>query len=120
MKKPVAMEELAKLLGMLRTQCGMNDRDHAFATPQQCEKIVGRPEPGSLIEIHWPDIEAVDSGYIFTLPGYEDDDVFMGGVVHVPSPDNPGGMDSVPAEWTTFDELLRNPRVGKIVIKETP
>lgn len=116
MPKPVAVEELAKLLGMLRTQCGMNNRDHTFATPEQSKKLIGRPEPGAHIKIHWPDIETVDRGYIFTLPGYEDDDVYMGGLVHVPEPENPGGMDGVPAEWTTLDELLRNPRVGKITV----
>ena len=111
----MAPTELAPLLGRLRTQCGYNNREHKFATREQQQKLAGTPQPGSRVHIHWKS-EAVDRGYILTLPGHEPRDVCIGGVVHVPQPDNPGGKDSIGPIWETLDDLLRNEQVERIEV----
>lgn len=112
----VAIRELAPVLGRLRTQCGFNNREHFFCTREQQQKLKGQPRPGSHVLIYWRSTAIVDRGYILTLPGHEPEDVWIGGVVHVPHPDNPGGKDSIGPIWNTLDELLQNEQVTKIEV----
>lgn len=118
--------DLAELLGSVRTQCGLNgciSDAYKFCTPEQQEKVQGDIRPGASLKIERAFAEGedetfLDHGYVFTLPGLEDRDVWMGGIVHIPNPDNPGGMDSVPPVWVTLDRLLKDPLVLKVTVME--
>ena len=43
-------------------------------------------EPGAKVEIYWKQFDEPDYGYIFTLPGFDEEDIYISGIVHVPNP----------------------------------
>ena len=74
-------------------------------------------EYGDTVAIEWGGelLEGVtDYGYVFCWPDIEADDANMGGVIHIPYPENPGGKDRADAEWVTWYELGVNPLVKKV------
>lgn len=78
-------------------------------------------EYGDTVAIEWlGDMEGVtDYGYVFCWPDNEEDDANLGGVVHIPYPQNPGGKDRADAEWVTLYELGSNPLVKKVRLVES-
>ena len=74
-------------------------------------------EYGDTVSIEWMGEElegVIDYGYVFGWPDIEPDDANMGGVVHIPNPQNPGGMDRADPEWLTLYELATNPLVKQV------
>ena len=112
------MNELDRLIQILRKQCGFTDDDCNFCTPEQTQKFVGSDEPGCRVKVTWDKsvMGCVDYGCLFTLPGLEEMDIWMGGVVFIPRPDNPSGKDAPPPVWTTLDELLKNPLCVRVEV----
>jgi len=94
----------------LDKQCGMADGED--------------PDYSKLDDVHYGDTVAIewqgelegvtDYGYIYGLPDIESNDANMGGIVHIPYPQNPGGKDRADAEWVTLYELGTNPLVKKV------
>lgn len=77
-------------------------------------------EYGDTVAIEWSGELAgvTDYGYVFCWPDNEEDDANLGGVVHIPYPQNPGGKDRANAEWVTLYELGVNPLVKKVRVAE--
>ena len=71
--------------------------------------------PGAKVEIYWKHLDGVDYGYIFTLPGGEDEDVFVDGIIHIPYPIGQEKCANEP-EWIYIDRLISNPQVIKVKI----
>lgn len=67
-------------------------------------------EYGDVVAIEWDgEFEGlVDYGYVMGLPGIEEDDANLGGIIHVPHPQNPGGKDAAHAEWITLYDIGTN------------
>ncbi len=85
------------------------------------ERLVGSPEPGSLLSITWSDPllhDVEDTGYIFATPESSPQDFNF--FVHVPRPENPGGKDSVEPIWEHLYDLLDNPEVKQVIVRTTP
>ncbi|TDQ27670.1 hypothetical protein [Tenacibaculum caenipelagi] len=58
------------------------------------KKIIGRVDAGGKVEIQWKDKENTDTGYVFTLPNMDlDENDFF---IHIPYPDNSGGIGDAP------------------------
>jgi hypothetical protein len=106
-------KQLEKILYNLDVQRGMAD-----GPDPDYEKYSGDSdfEYGCAVAIEWGgELEGeTDYGYIFGLPGIEEDDPYLGGIVHVPHPRNPGGKDAADPEWVTLYELGCNPIVKRI------
>lgn len=96
-----------ELIDQLILQCGYGAEDYEFASPSKL-KFYTTPKPGDRVRIVWRH-EAVDHGYLLTLPGFEPDDFMVGGVVHVHTP-----YDDVAPIWITLDQLLANELVETI------
>lgn len=82
--------------------------------------VVGSPEPGAKVEIYWKKswgFEDPDYGYIFTLPIGYSDDIFMGGIIHIPNPQGGEKIAENP-EWGHIDRYLDNENIVKIKISE--
>lgn len=89
-------------------------------------KLSGRVEYGSRLTITWdgrypgwerdfddaPTYE--DDGYLMGLPGLADDDAALGGVVHIPNPNNEGGKGEADPVWITLYDLLLFPDVLRV------
>lgn len=95
------------------------------ATEAEWKKVkvggVGDPNPGDTVTIIWGDKEddsMVDHGYLLVLPICNEGDIWMSGLVHILSPDNPGGKDTPPPEWFTLAQLAANKDIQKIEIEE--
>lgn len=75
--------------------------------------------PGCKITILWKDELELepDEGYIFTLPGWDSNDVAMSGIVHIPRPNGCVKCECDP-EWHLFGKLTANEMVKEIIIKE--
>lgn len=75
-------------------------------------KIKGVSDGGNKVEIYWEDRDLPDEGYLFTLPEMAEDegDVF----IHIPSPDNSGGIGSAPEVHIHLLELASYDRVLEI------
>jgi len=71
--------------------------------------------PGAKVEIYWKHYDYVDCGYIFTLPGDDDEDVFVDGIVHIPYPQGLEKCMNEP-EWIYIGRLISNPEVVKVKI----
>lgn len=74
-------------------------------------------EYGDTVAIEWQGelLEGVtDYGYVCGYPGVEGGDANMGGVVHIPDPQNPGGKDRAHPQWVTLYELGTNPMVKRV------
>lgn len=90
-------------------------------TEEEQKKLYGMPHPGANIQIHWQDKKGkdvcIDEGYMFLLPFQQDeiDDYF----VHVPKPENPGGIGNVDPEWAHINKLLKNPFVKYLIVSSS-
>lgn len=84
-------------------------------------KLYGMPHPGATIKIHWQDLKGkdvcIDEGYMILLPFQEGeiDDYF----IHVPRPDNPGGIGNSPPEWSHINKLLKNKLVKYLIVESS-
>jgi hypothetical protein len=98
--------DMKSLLKALRRQTGEDgsDEDYEFGDSR---KVCGN------LEIDRPDPH---EGQVFTLPGLESDDAWVGGVILVPHPYFEGDMDGADPLWMTVDEALKNPQIEKIVV----
>lgn len=81
------------------------------------EKLKGAPEAGARVLIRWNGpylAEIEDRGYCFALPEYDEQSYHF--IVHVPKPENPGGIgDGDPEFWHLYD-LLENGNVKSITV----
>ena len=80
-------------------------------------KTKSRGEPGDRIKITWQGRMKgiIDYGYIFTLPGFDSDDIYITGIVHIPYP--AGGEKTQPEpEWWSLAELSGNKDIKEILI----
>ena len=73
------------------------------------------PEPGARVEIYWKQFDQPDYGYIFTLPGEDEDDIFLSGIIHIPNPQG-GEKCQDPPEWIYLGRLLSYQGVIKVKI----
>jgi len=116
-------EEIRKLLEDIRVGCGMTncrklteEYEDSNLTQKKLEiinplnSLLG---PGSKVKIYWKQFKGPDNGYIFTLPGFDEDDIFMSGIVHIPLPQG-GDKSQCSGEWVYLDRLLGNPQVVKV------
>jgi hypothetical protein len=95
-----------------------NEYEDRELTNIESDKLNGECRPGCKVEIHWVTeygTKIIDNGYVFVVDGMDAEigDCF----VHVPDPDNPGGKDVAPPEFTYMIALQTNPFVKKIVCK---
>jgi len=116
-------EEIRKLLEDVRVGCGetnMRKITEEYEENNLTEKkleivnplnsLLG---PGSKVEIYWKQFNEPDYGYILTLPGFDEDDIFMSGIVHIPLPQG-GEKCQDPPEWVYLGRLLSNPQTVKV------
>ena len=82
---------------------------------KKIEQINPPINPGARVEIYWKHLDYIDLGYIFTLPGDDEDDVFVSGIVHIPYPQGLEKCINEP-EWIYINRLMINPEVVKIKI----
>ena len=73
------------------------------------------PEPGAKVEIYWKQFDEPDYGYIFTLPGDDEEDIFTDGIVHIPYPQGGEKCQDEP-EWIYLGRLLSLSDVTKVKI----
>lgn len=73
------------------------------------------PEPGAKVEIYWKIFDEPDKGYIFTLPGWDSDDIFISGIIHILHPQGGEKSEEEP-QWIYLNRLLSYPEVVKIKI----
>jgi hypothetical protein len=108
-------EEMERLAQEIGENCGIPDGKTELNEAKVIEKGTG--QPGCMVKIYWTK-EAfgyIDTGYIFTLPGEDADDIYMSGIVHIPVPS--GGEKGCPEpEWHSLAALSQNPLIKKIVV----
>src|SRR5262245_24232838 len=94
-------ERLKKILEQIDIQRGMADG------PEPDYSKLDDVSYGDVVAIEWAgEFEGiVDYGYVMGFPGAEESDANMGGVIHVPHPQNPGGKDAADAEWITLYDV---------------
>lgn len=118
-------KELFKLLEDVAVGSGEKERriyTEEYEKPDAHEKKIEEVnplglsiEPGSKVEIRWKQFDEPDRGYILTLPGFDSDDIYMSGIVHIPLPQ--GGDKGPPLpEWIYLGRLLSLPGVVKVRI----
>ncbi len=116
-------EEIRKLVEDIRVGCGTTDcrkitEEYEGSNLTQKKLEIINPlnsllGPGSKVKIYWKQFREPDNGYIFTLPGFDENDIFMSGIVHIPLPQG-GEKTQYSAEWIYLDRLLGNPQVVKV------
>jgi len=85
---------------------------------KKIEQINPPINPGARVEIYWKKswgFKEPDYGYIFTLPGEDEEDVFVDGIVHIPYPQGLEKCLNEP-EWIFIGRLISNPGVIKVKI----
>lgn len=105
------MEELNKLVESKQKYDKYNTADLCFY------KLEGSTEAGRTVEIVWDDWGETypDKGYLFELPNLcapDEADIF----VHIPSPQNPDGMDTPPSVFLHLYDLLTNKQVVSVTV----
>lgn len=92
---------LEKILQQLDIQGGMADG------PEPDRSKLDDVQYGDIVAIEWDgEFEGIiDYGYVIGLPGIEEDDANLGGFVHVPRPENPGGKENAHPEWITLYDI---------------
>lgn len=112
--------ELKKLINQVRLQSGEVGDDYKFSdgSKLKCD-FQGDLSPGDIVSVKWKsdcdELEPItDIGVIFTLPCLEEDDAYMGGIVMIPRPQNPGGKGALEAAWMTLSELEKLDQVESI------
>jgi len=87
-----------------------NDSDY-----KKIEEINHPIDPGAKVEIYWKQFDDPDYGYIFTLPGDDEEDIFIDGIIHIPFPQGGEKCQDEP-EWIYLGRLLSYPDVIKVKI----
>lgn len=85
----------------------------------QERKLVGLPKPGSPIRIFWQGVAytgIIDHGYCFRLPICDRDESMHDLFVHIPHPNNSGGIGDAPEEYKHLNDLLSNKYVSQIEV----
>jgi len=85
---------------------------------KKIEQVNPPINPGAKVEIYWHKkwgYNRPDYGYIFTLPGDDDEDIFIDGIIHIPYPQGLEKCMNEP-EWIYIGRLISNPEVIKIKI----
>lgn len=79
------------------------DRSMMRDSPEPDYSKMDDVDYGDIVAIEWAgEFEGmVDYGYVMGLPGVEEADANIGGIIHVPCPSNPGGRDAAGPEWIT-------------------
>ncbi len=91
---------------------------YANLTDKQFAKLIGNPEPGDKVKIHWRgrDLKGIiDDGYLFAIPSCDnsiEEDLF----IHIKNPENPGGKDQAEEEWIHLVKLLKYKYVKSIEV----
>lgn len=106
-------ESLTELIDRLRLQCGLVDEDYAFG---DAAKVDGLLECDSRVRIHWDSSPTVHNASVFALPGLEEADVWMGGVIFVRYPAFADDMDCPGPIWMTVDQALHNQQISRIEV----
>lgn len=130
-------KEILKLIEDVKAGCGLIDDDERkFTEPYKStvnsnKKIVINsragidPLPGSRVKIYWDwkkmfDLNdedeseyPPDEGYVFTLPSFDSNDIWMSGIIHIPEPYGCEKSKCDP-EWIYIDRLVENENVIKI------
>ena len=115
--------ELKKLINEVAYNCGMADMDSVDwdADKSDDSKLViegnQNPGPGSRVSVFWDMFDEPDEGYVLTLPGWDCDDIWMSGIVHIPKPQGCEKCDCDP-EWIVLTKLLTLDSVVSVVISE--
>lgn len=122
----IISRELVSLMEDVMCGVGMlDDEKRRYTKPYQqlmadnkkitCEPQDYNPEPGAPLKITWQmdGYTLEDDGYILTLPGFDRDDIWMSGIVHVPEPDGCEKSKCDP-EWIYLDRLISMPTCKEI------
>ena len=106
---------IEEIKNQLALQCGLDgsDADYEFGSE---DKVIGDLEMGSNITVWWEG-NFNNRGVVIGLPGYEEEDPWLGGLAYFASSAGPGDMDDCPV-WVTVDQLLHNPMCTKIVVRK--
>lgn len=113
--KKLVPGSLEQLIFWLKIQNGTADPPKGHPKEDWSKFRGGAIKYGASVRICWndgdPDVDMPhsddDFGYLMGLPGFEESDPDMGGVVHVPHPS--GGEKSAPdPEWITLFQLCTN------------
>jgi hypothetical protein len=127
MSRPMINQEIVKLVEDVQYGIGaINDSARRHTEPYDFDgidngkikcKAPNSAMPGARIEIHWDygEYQIVDTGYIFTLPGFDSGDIWMSGIVHIPEPMGCDKSDCDP-EWIDINRLLEDENVSKVII----
>ena len=72
---------------------------------------------GDKVRIYW-DVDGErfsDIGYLTTIPFVlEEEEPEFSGVIHIPNPQNPGGMENANGEWISVYDAISNPLILSI------
>lgn len=84
---------------------------------KELEKLVGNPSAGCKVVVKWgggmlKDVE--DDGYCFSLPMCDEDYWMYDFFVHIPSPENPGGIGDIEGQFLHIGDLIKNKLVKTI------
>lgn len=108
--KPLINSDIVALVEDVEDGCGSIvkrrfSKGYIFPETDNKLKVCGQPSPGARVEILWTLFDEPDIGYIFTLPGFDSDDIYMSGIVHIPKPHGCEKCDCEP-EWIYINRLL--------------
>jgi len=116
-------KELEKLIQQIKEFSG--DGEEFFKTDKEEDEFWEKArrietdscEFGDWVEIFW-NVESCkfsDVGYITTIPFVSEEDTpEFSGVIHIPKPQNPDGMDQPDGEWITIYDAITNPMITSI------
>lgn len=120
---PLINKEIIKLIEDVQWGCGListrkfteDYKECNFNTKLEC---IGKYGPGARVKIFWKMFEEYeyDIGYILTLPGFDSNDIWMSGIVHIPEPMGCEKQACDP-EWIYLSRLLSYDNVTKIIIQ---
>lgn len=108
--RPIINREIVCLIEDVQFGQGMLDKrrwtkEHELETNNDKLVVTGNPGPGARVEILWTLFDEPDIGYIFTLPGFDSNDIYIAGIVHTPKPQGCEKSDCDP-EWIYLCRLL--------------
>ena len=112
-------QDLINLVKDVSYNCGMSD-----SSDWDCDKVddtkltvVGNPGPGAKVSIFWDMFDEPDTGYVLVLPGWDSNDIWMSGIVHIPKPIGCEKCECDP-EWILLNKLLTVDSLKNVIIEE--
>lgn len=110
----MTQQEIKGLILDIEYSCGLSDEADWNIDSIDSSKLRGRDSgPGSKVEIWWTMFDDPDYGYVFTLPGPDSGDIYMSGIVHIPSPIGCEKSDCDP-EWIHLGKLLTHKELIRV------